>query len=364
MRRAVGLFRRPNGWAAVVLLFLGLLAIETALQARAEIRDGQSVFSRFERQSAYVIDPLTGLKTYRPNLKIDGSTLSLDINSRGFRSPEISPERRRGDLRIAIVGASTVAGAYAPTNEDTFSAQLERRLDARLGREVDVINAGIPGYTIRDIEKMMRHGIAPLRPDIVIIYTGLNNITTFCRADTLMGETEMMAIEYPALSEWLLLPTLAHKNRGPIVDAPFEFNMLDFPIPPAELPAIVSEKLAADLDDLMRFAALQPFQTIVVAPLRSYRRSMSPGQLDRLTEGVRFHADCLDSAGVLAAAAKLEDMQRSSALRAGLRFYDFSDAIPGGEENFVDASHFTLQGETRMAAALEAMLMDRVEANP
>ncbi len=67
------------------------------------------------------------------------------FNSRGVRGPEYSLEKPAGTYRVLMLGDSFVEG-FGVEYEELHSAQLAVRLQAELGRPVEVVNAGTAGY--------------------------------------------------------------------------------------------------------------------------------------------------------------------------------------------------------------------------
>jgi lysophospholipase L1-like esterase len=106
----------------------------------------------------------------RPHVVVDGAPLT---NALGLRGPEVPP-RTPDEFRILSLGESTTFGRRLAW-EDTYSGLLQagtRRVD---GREVRVVNAGIPGYTIFQGATYLEHRGLALGPDLVLVYFGYND---------------------------------------------------------------------------------------------------------------------------------------------------------------------------------------------
>ncbi|HIK93362.1 MAG TPA: hypothetical protein EYG03_15490 [Planctomycetes bacterium] len=100
-------------------------------------------------------------------------------NSLGFRCPEFTLKKRPGTLRVVCFGDSSTFGIGARM-QDTWPAQLQDMLaeDGNRGtpaspevsgaRRVEVINAGVPGYTSYQGLQHMRQKLDLLDPDIVM----------------------------------------------------------------------------------------------------------------------------------------------------------------------------------------------------
>ncbi|NWG16023.1 MAG: hypothetical protein HXY41_05250 [Chloroflexi bacterium] len=99
----------------------------------------------------------------------------LQTNSVGLRNTD---ELREDAFRILAVGDSFVYGMYVH-NRETFPARLEEVLNQRLETRVQVLNAGVPGYTIADeLEYLYQKGLA-LKPNLVILGFYTNDIFDF-----------------------------------------------------------------------------------------------------------------------------------------------------------------------------------------
>lgn len=96
-------------------------------------------------------------------------------NSRGLRDQEIPLEKPPGTYRILALGDSTVFGFGVPFAK-SFSEVLETRLNAdRSGKRFDVINAGVPGYSIyQSVVYAKRRGVR-FDPDLIILETNFND---------------------------------------------------------------------------------------------------------------------------------------------------------------------------------------------
>ncbi len=99
----------------------------------------------------------------------------LQTNSVGLRNDR---EIEENAVRILAIGDSFTYGMYVH-NHETFPARLEERLNQLLAPEVQVLNAGVPGYTIQDeLEYLHEKGLA-LEPDVVILGTYTNDVFDF-----------------------------------------------------------------------------------------------------------------------------------------------------------------------------------------
>ncbi len=109
--------------------------------------------------------------------KVSGGVISMRINSQGFRrTGDSDPEGAEAGFRIAALGASSTFGYYVEDHE-TYAAELERLLRAaRPDLDVQVYNFGIPHLRIENIVELARHELPSIRPQVVTLYCGYNNV--------------------------------------------------------------------------------------------------------------------------------------------------------------------------------------------
>jgi len=98
-------------------------------------------------------------------------------NSLGYRNDEFTLEKPSGVYRIVALGGSSTYDVSIKDNAATFTAQLERLLKEDYGyQNVQVINAGVPGYNSWEILVNLEFRVLDLDPDLVIIYENTNDV--------------------------------------------------------------------------------------------------------------------------------------------------------------------------------------------
>lgn len=107
--------------------------------------------------------------TLKPGFKGD----TIFINSHGFRGKEFLLEKPKNTYRIAAIGDSVTFG-----NRTCFYSQyLENRLNETKANKIyEVINAGVSGYESIHAQKVYKHNVKRINPDLVIIWIGWNDI--------------------------------------------------------------------------------------------------------------------------------------------------------------------------------------------
>lgn len=97
-------------------------------------------------------------------------------NSLGFRGPEVTREKPVGIVRVVLLGGSTTHGWWV-NDRETIDAHMRVML-AQLApfQRFEVINAALDGYDSYQLLERLRIDVLPLRPDIVIINSGINDV--------------------------------------------------------------------------------------------------------------------------------------------------------------------------------------------
>lgn len=98
------------------------------------------------------------------------------VNARGFTGRPLE-DRSELDQRFVAVGNSCTFGAGdgVHTYPDILSLRLRAEAAGRRSRK-EVVNAAISGLDTRQVTRRVRSRVAGLEPDVVLIYTGWNDL--------------------------------------------------------------------------------------------------------------------------------------------------------------------------------------------
>jgi lysophospholipase L1-like esterase len=102
-----------------------------------------------------------------------GHAAPMRINQQGWRDSPL-PDAVRADLRLLAVGDSFTFGLGVDSTEP-WPEQLEQLLGATPGRRAAVVNAGVPGYSARQMRQVIEGLLPELRPQAVVF--GMNSET-------------------------------------------------------------------------------------------------------------------------------------------------------------------------------------------
>lgn len=338
--------------ATIVFVLLGLIAAEVLLQARSHWRFGRSVFNVVWAEPTRVPHPELSFATFRPNATIDGSQAAIVTNSLGLRSPEIPRAKPPERVRLAFLGASTIFGAYARTNErrmsDLVAAGWSSRLD---GRKVDFVNAAFPGLGLAQQAELLDRFVLPWQPDVVVLYPGTNDFHRFCaRTEPTTAAPPARALPAPTPPSWLLSIELVRKNTAALRETPLPEAA---PPPPsfAALPEL-QDQLAAMIEEI-RAAGAVP---LVVTLTRAFRPEQPVAAQREHGRTFLYSYPCftLDQAHRLYDV--FNDVLRATAAELDAPLLDLAARFPGDPSLFADATHFNYRGEQRFAELVLAAL--------
>lgn len=107
----------------------------------------------------------------RPEFRGEFLGRAVSINRLGLRGPEIEIPKRRGRRRVACFGDSITFG-YGVADDETYAHRLGGLL-ARRG--VEVVNAGVTGYTTHQVLRLVERIIPTLDIDVATFLVGWND---------------------------------------------------------------------------------------------------------------------------------------------------------------------------------------------
>ena len=342
-------------WTALVVLTTGMLvlllaAAEIAIRVRQVLRYGTA--STIEE--TYTVDRKLGLRVPIANL----AKGNISVNSLGFRGPEIPMPKPPGTLRLAFVGASTTWCGEVSGNDKVWADVVAKSLaQAFPAHRFDYVNGGVPGYTIPASLKNLELRIAPLAPDIIVIYEGMNDLSGELReVAAAKGVTRDAKME-PAswLADYSLLWNLAEKN----LRVWFAQRRVESAEGRLDLDAAaLGQRFRLDLTGLVQ-AAQQRAKRVAVATFSiQLRPGQSPEEQLRAAASRLYYEPFMTPQGILAAYRRYNEIVREVADATDALLIDGENDIPGDPAHFADTVHFTDAGSAAMAARVTRALVN------
>lgn len=145
------------------------------------------------RKFGYDRHPLMGFEVM-PNISdqyFPSVATKFSSNSVGLRGSEEYGPKKENEIRVGIMGGSSVFGFGATDDSKTLSQQLENEL-SRLKPDVEwtVINGGNPAYVSYQVLARLQLRMIELEPDIMLFYMGWNDM--FMGFPHLMGRNRFL----------------------------------------------------------------------------------------------------------------------------------------------------------------------------
>lgn len=157
---------------AVISLGASLLALEAAL----------AVWPPRESYRAWRDASLTYVEDADADWRLETRPYPWgQVNRYGFRGPELSLDKPGGTCRIVVLGGSAAFDLWK-RDGTTWSDQLGERLSRALPCRVEMLNAGTPGYSTWQAERLLEARLLAFQPDLVLVYELYNDSLTFRHA--------------------------------------------------------------------------------------------------------------------------------------------------------------------------------------
>ena len=131
--------------------------------------------NRYDFLTGYYNLPNQEEKTFN-NFFYQG-TDKYGFNLDGNRHQLNLEKKENNEIRIFIVGGSTVQGRALIDKFDPISARLEKKLNNRIKKKnVFVINAGTTSFlSVQELSLIQNRIIYALKPDVIIVFNGTND---------------------------------------------------------------------------------------------------------------------------------------------------------------------------------------------
>jgi lysophospholipase L1-like esterase len=166
--------RRLAGWLSGRVPSIGLLVLAGLLPILL-LDFGLRPFVD-PKTSVFVEDPELGWRM-RPDAVGEWGGVEVRVNRRGLRGPAVEDRKPPGVRRLLFLGDSVTFGFGVAEVDEVFPSRVGRSLEEALGKSVEVVNAGVGGYSPwQELAFLEREGLR-YAPDLVVIGFVLNDVT-------------------------------------------------------------------------------------------------------------------------------------------------------------------------------------------
>ena len=319
---------------SVVTTVLALAAINGAVVLREKQKFGVTAQ---QKESMYQNTP-TGRRVLKAGSSMQGSDTKVNINSMGFRGPDLKNPKPENGFRIWAVGGSTTFDVYAPDDSNAWPALLGAEIAKRHpDRVVEVINAGIPGEVIAGNLQDLKQHMGSAQPDLLVYYHGPNDLR-----DIRFGGPPPPSGALEQQFALLRAARGAVNQRYPTL--PEEWNNV-------RLSSHDLNEMTRRIDQLLNTAK----QNKIPVMMTSHAFQHTPGKTGR--ESIREVGEIcvlmqMGPDNVVHMFRDYNNLVKGIAERRGLPFADVQAAVPSDSQYWGDALHFKVAGSRLAAMAM------------
>ncbi len=327
----------------LISIIVFFIVIEIGLHFRQYMKYG--TFSRTVFKFDY--DKETDLNIPKANYK----SRKNQINSLGFRSPEIKIPKPIPNIRLAFLGGSTTFCAEVSNNEKTWPHIVWSQLQDRYPKnKFDYINAAAPGYNTYNSLVTLENRVKEFKPDVIVIYHGSNDIATDCRklarkqglrVDNVGDTFDNNWFMNKSLFFYLIRKNLELKKRMKgLLD---EKNNLVFE--PRELSKDFKKRLS---NLVMASKNIAPVIAVATMSYHQRERQSTKAQL-KAGGSYAYFMPYMSLSGLLKAFTEYNRVVNEVAKETGAILIKGENSIPANSNYFFDAVHFKYLGCELMA---------------
>lgn len=333
-------------WTLALVLFL-IAVGEAALRIRQRVKYGAAK----PEAPIHSMDPATQLPVVKPGLHHG----RIQIDSRGFRNPELRVPKRPSTVRFAFFGGSTTFCKEVSSNNATWPHLVTEALQQQWPRvEVDYVNASYLGFTVETCRRTLELRVRALQPDVIVLYESTNDLSKIShemaeKQGVFSGKTYKLNIlsDYSAL--WRLvevnLRILSRERRAVSGAQTLRFQ-------PQELSRPFEDSLSRFVQDARQTAPV----VVLITFSHRLRRTQTPEQQLKAAVSSIFFMPYLSIEGFLASFEEYNRVIRDVARRTESVLVDGDEGIPADDLHFTDSVHFTDLGSRRQAERVAAAL--------
>lgn len=338
----------------------------------------------------YSFHPFTGF-TITPRLSFTGShpyskdTAQHNVDQFGFISEDmdLSFEKPKDELRIAVIGASTSANVWLAVDENwpgILGNLIQKHYE---NKTIRVINGGVPGYNTAQSLGNLALRIMPFKPDVVIIYHAYNDFKAVTNDGYMPDYSHIHKLPYgyfktpPFYVRWLnkSMFYVRTRNRYREYQMVVKGNAVTKELGGiAEIPQIAEDGFSQHISAMVNIAkgsgakvVLSSFATLhdpdmdynstEVTESLSKLKKRELGSLVHYSKNLSLHAIMSGFNRYNVALKRIADKEH-------VGWVDNANAIPHEDKYFIDRVHFSAEGAELMAMNLYPVVINLLTSNP
>jgi lysophospholipase L1-like esterase len=284
----------------------------------------------------------------RTNVELTFIQSHILMNGKGFRGEEISDDKGN-HYRIVALGESTTFGITMTSNDVPWPEILEQMIRDKLkpSRPVEVINAGLPAYSLQKNLDRLPTQILPLKPDMILSYHGFNG---FSAVYNNMPPIQTMPPPRYHQRPLKLLADVEHHFR--ILAYRKRYSPRSTPAP-AYASSPMESEYAREYRQLIEMTRTNGIHLLLATYSMAVNEHIDRDLVDfyRLTNtGVEWK--------IKANVAHNQIVEQLARENPDICFAETRPTFDGHHELFYDICHFTPEGEERMAKIMFDAIKD------
>ncbi len=279
------------------------------------------------------------ITTLKPNAKFE----KISINSMGYRGNEFKLAKGGNVFRIVCLGGSaTFCGNVF--DDETWCQQLEDILNKKTKKNprVEVVNAGVPGYTTSESLINLNLRILDINPDIIIIYLSYNdfkpNRMPDFKSDYSHWRHNFGKVEEHPNKEWFVTPKAIRVIKTklfPKYDLGFKrYDTVGKPGLAAykrNIENIVTVAKSRDIGVVLSSEASMLSEETIHSNSQAFQRAMR-------------YVLTLSKAGLLDAQKKYDLIMKDISEKFNITYVDNLETVPMDFDHFIDNIHLNKKG--------------------
>jgi lysophospholipase L1-like esterase len=303
---------------------------------------------------------------------MDARPRRFTLNNLGFRGDSLAVPKPAGEVRVFMVGGSTTECVFLDDRE-AVTARLQAYLRQALpGVDVRVYGAGKSGDRSWDHVAMTAHRIAHLQPDVIVVFSGINDLSASIAGRDYLMRTDPHVLPPAtvlkmAASE-LQLFRLAHaafgakgedegmtSRYGTLAREAAARPLRPFPRRPDPAP------FAENLETLAGIARAHGARLVLMTQATTWN---SADPRTRPWHWMLGRGDRYDERELDAAMRRYNEATRGVGARLGVPVFDLERALPKSADYLYDDVHFNVRGADTAARMLAAFMVRQGVVQP
>lgn len=286
----------------------------------------------------------------------------ISINSMGYRGKEFTLAKGENVCRIVCLGGSaTFCGNVF--DEETWCQQLEDILNekARKNPRVEVVNAGVPGYTTSESLINLNLRILDINPDIIIIYQSYNdfkpNRMPDFKSDYSHWRRSFGKVEKRPGKKWFVTPKAIKIIRTRL----FPKNDQGF----KRYDTVGKSGLAAykrNLENIVAVAKSRGIRVVLSSEASMLNEETIQSNSQAFQRAMRYVVT-LSKNGLLDAQKKYELIMKDISEKSDIQYVDNLETVPRDFDHFMDNIHLNKKG-CRVVAENFASVIEKSFLSP